>query len=145
MIIFRAHKGSGPTNESHTVGLHLNYTFRAISIISHTHDVIKIDSKESDQKIKSEDFSQIINNFWISSPKLWNLCHKECFICIEIFHNSTERQEIDHKSKLVVRRFTGSSEEKVFNFGLKLFFITEMMFHHYFYFVYHISNHVIER
>ena len=78
------------------VDLHLNSTFRVISIMSHTHDVIKIDFKQNDQKMKFEDFSQVINNFWISSPKLWNSRHKECIICIEIFHNSTERQEIDH-------------------------------------------------
>ena len=52
------------------VDLHLNSTFRVISIMSHTHDVIKIDFKQNDQKMKFEDFSQVINNFWISSPKL---------------------------------------------------------------------------
>ena len=112
--------------------------------MSHTHDVIKIDSKESDQKIKSEDFLQVINNFWILSSELWNLFNKECFLCIRIFHNPSERQEIDHKSKLLVRRFTGSSEEKVSTFGLKLFFTLEVMFHIYFCFVNHNSSHVIE-
>ena len=112
--------------------------------MSHTHDVIKINSKEFDQKIKSEDFLQVIQNFWILSPELWNLSHKECFICIDIFHHPSERQEIDHKSKLLVWRFIGSSKEKVSNFDLKLFSILEEMFHLYFYFVYHISSHVIE-
>ena len=53
----------GPINKSQMVDLHLNSTFRVISIMSHTHDVIKIDFKQNDQKMKFEDFSQVINIF----------------------------------------------------------------------------------
>ena len=63
MIIFLAHKVNGPTDKSHTVDMHLNYAFQVNSIMSHNHDVINTEAKESDQKMKSEDFLHVINNF----------------------------------------------------------------------------------
>ena len=45
MVIFKAHNSIEPTDKSHLVDLHLNYIFKVIWIMSHTHDVVKLNIK----------------------------------------------------------------------------------------------------
>ena len=132
MIIFWAHNSNGPIDKNYLVDLHLNYIFQAIWILSHTHDVIKLNIKLTAQKPFTWQISETVV-FWTFWSKNLIINHKnDCCHHKHFLKQLSKGQEIHCGWKIVTWQKTEVSWKKIpILFSFELLHYCEC-FHHIF-------------